>query len=232
MKKKAIVLVSGGADSATVLAMLSKEEYEIHALSFDYNQKNKVELIKSKALGTYYKVDSHVIMPVNLHYFGNSSLTDDDIVLEEYNSIEELPISIVTSYVPARNTVFLSLAFAYAESINAHDIFIGIHANDSGNYPDCSKEFVDAFEALANVAKASGKDGAKITIHAPLINLLKSEIIKKGMDIGVDYSNTISCYAPSYEGISCGKCISCVIRKEAFKKNGYKDSINYSIENS
>jgi len=227
MKKKAVILVSGGADSATVLAIIKKQEYQIYALSFDYGQKNKIELIKTAQFLLDNGVTNHVVMPINLNFFGKSSLTDANIPLEKYESVENLPTDIATSYVPARNTVFLSLAFAYAESIEAHDIFIGIHKNDTGNYPDCSQEFVLAFEALANVAKASGKMGAKINIHAPLVNLTKADIIKKGIELGVNYKNTISCYSPSEDGLSCGQCVSCLIRKEAFLKNNITDPASY-----
>ena len=226
-KKKAIILVSGGADSATVLAMINKEEYEIYALSFDYGQKNKIELLRTKKLLLDNNVTHHVVMPLHINNFGNSSLTDTNIPLEEYDSIDNLPTNIANSYVPARNTVFLSLAFAYAESINAHDIFIGIHQSDTGNYPDCSKEFLDAFQLLANVAKSSGALGPKINIHGPLINLTKAQIIQKGLALGVDYKNTTSCYQPSEDGLACGKCLSCVVRKEAFLKNGISDPAAY-----
>lgn len=225
--KKAVVLVSGGADSATVLAIIAKENYEIHAISFNYLQRNNIELEKIKSLVKNYSVKQHRIINIDLRSFGGSALTDDKIEVPKYQDYTELQDDIPTTYVPARNTIFLSYALGFAEIVGALDIFIGVHATDYANYPDCRPEFIKSFEDLANLATSAGVQGNKITIHAPLINMSKGQIISTGLALGVDYSKTISCYDPSFDGLSCGTCHACLIRLKAFETNGINDPINY-----
>ena len=225
--KKAVALVSGGADSATVLAIMEKENYEIHAISFNYSQRNNIELEKVKSLIKNYKVKQHRIINIDLRSFGGSALTDDTLEVPKYQDYHELQDDIPITYVPARNTIFLSYALGFAEIVGALDIFIGVHATDYANYPDCRPEYIKSFENLANLATSAGVQGNKITIHAPLINMSKGEIIKTGLALGVDYSKTISCYDPSFDGLSCGTCHACLIRLKAFEINGIKDPINY-----
>ncbi|UCM85464.1 MAG: 7-cyano-7-deazaguanine synthase QueC [Rickettsia endosymbiont of Culicoides impunctatus] len=225
--KKAVALVSGGVDSATVLAMIKKMNYEIYAISFNYSQRNNVELEKVKQLVQNYNVKQHKIINIDLRNFGGSALTDNAIDVPKYKDHSELPDNIPVTYVPARNTIFLSYALGFSEIIGAFDIFIGIHATDSANYPDCRPEYLVAFNNLANLATAVGVSGKQITIHAPLINMSKGEIIKAGLELGVDYSKTISCYDPSDEGLSCGTCHSCLTRLKAFEENNVTDPTNY-----
>jgi 7-cyano-7-deazaguanine synthase len=227
--KKAVILVSGGPDSSTVLTMVKNMGYEIHAISFDYSQRNsnKVELQKIKELIKLYNVKQHRIIDIDLRRFGGSALTDDQIDVPKYKDYHEIGTNIPLSYVPARNTIFLSYALGFAEIIGARDIFIGVHASDSANYPDCRPEYIKSFEVMANLATAAGVQGRRIQIHAPLLHMTKEEIIKAGLDLGVDYSKTISCYDPTEEGLSCGTCHSCLIRLDAFKKNNMQDPIKY-----
>lgn len=225
--KKALALVSGGADSATVLAMIAKMNYQIYAISFNYSQRNNIELLKVKELIKNYEIRQHKIINIDLSNLGGSALTDNDILVPKYQNYHDLPNNIPVTYVPARNTIFLSYALGFAEIIGARDIFIGVHATDYANYPDCRPEYITAFEDLANVATASGVEGKRISIHAPLINMTKGQIIKTGLELGVDYSKTISCYDPSDEGLSCGRCHSCLLRLRAFAENNVADPINY-----
>lgn len=238
MAKKAVVLISGGIDSSTVLSMIQKDFDEIHAMSFGYGQRHDIELIKAKEIAKQFKVTKHKIVNIDLGSFGGSALTDESIDVPKYEDSSEVEDNIPISYVPARNTIFLSYALGYAEVIEAHDIFIGVHATDHSNYPDCRKDYVDSFEQMANLATKAGRDGTKITIHTPIIDKTKDEIVKIGLDAGVDYSKTISCYDPVYENnadgqidaLSCGKCLACVVRLEAFAKNGCRDPIRYVSE--
>jgi 7-cyano-7-deazaguanine synthase len=230
MTQKAVLLISGGADSATMLAIATKANYQIHAISFDYGQKNKVELNNVTKLLQNYPVASHKIIKIDLGAFGGSTLTEEGAKIEKYQHIEDLPKDTASSFVPARNTVFLSLGLAFAESIKAYDIFIGTHESDTGNYPDCKPVFIEAFQALANVATSITSADKKITIHSPLMHLTKADVIALGLSLGVDYGNTISCYDPSPEGLSCGQCLSCKIRLDAFSKNNIKDPAPYIDE--
>jgi 7-cyano-7-deazaguanine synthase len=225
--KKAVVLVSGGADSATILAMMEKMNYEIHAISFNYLQRHNIELDKVKELIKNYQVKQHKIINIDLRSFGGSALTDEKVDVPKYQNHTELQESIPVTYVPARNTIFLSYALGFAEIIGAFDIFIGVHATDYANYPDCRPEYIKSFENLANLATAVGVQGKYITIHAPLIDLSKVAIIKTGLELGVDYSKTISCYDPTDDGLSCGTCHSCLTRLNAFAQNNLTDPINY-----
>lgn len=225
--KKAVVLVSGGLDSSTVLAMLDKEGYEIYALSFNYSQTHLVEIAKIKRFITNYNVKAHQIINLDLSAFSSSALIDKAIKVPKYSSASELGNKIPVTYVPARNTIFLSYALGYAEVIGALDIFIGAHMTDSANYPDCRPEYLKSFEVMANLATKLGVEGNRVNINAPLINMSKAEIVAKGTELGVDYSQTISCYDPTPSAISCGTCHACLVRLEAFKTNGQVDQIQY-----
>ncbi len=227
MTKKAVILVSGGADSATVLAICLEQGYEVHALSIDYSQRNNPELDKVKILLGNFSIKSHKIINLDLRVFGGSALTDDDIDVPKYNTADDLGDNIPATYVPARNTIFLSYALAYAEIIGSNDIFIGVHASDYANYPDCRPEYIKAFEQMANLATAAGASGKKITIHTPIIHMTKTQIVAEGLKRNVDYANTISCYDPTPEGAACGTCHACLIRLRAFAENGIKDPGTY-----
>ena len=225
--KKAVVLVSGGLDSSTVLAMLDKDGYEIYALSFNYSQNHLVEIAKIQSFITRYNVKAHKIINLDLSAFNNSAPIDKAIQVPKYSNVNDLGDQIPVTYVPARNTIFLSYALGYAEVIGAFDIFIGAHMTDSANYPDCRLEYLKSFETMANLATKLGVEGNKININAPLINMSKAEIVAKGIELEVDYSETISCYDPTISAISCGTCHACLVRLEAFKANGQVDRIQY-----
>ena len=219
---KAIVLVSGGLDSATALAIAKSEGYDCHALSFDYGQRHGVELEAARRVAQSMGVSDHRIIRIDLAQFGGSALTDKNI---------EVPVEpgegIPVTYVPARNTIFLSYALANAEVIGAADIFIGVNAVDYSGYPDCRPEYIKAFEAMANLATRAAVEGKKLTLHAPLIDLSKAQIIEKGIKLGVDYSLTVSCYQADDSGRACGACDSCRFRKEGFAAAGIPDPTVY-----
>jgi len=227
MMMKAVVLVSGGVDSSTVLAYVQQQGYEIYAISFSYGQKQIVEIQKIQQFVKNYKVKEHKIINIDLKNFGGSALTDDDIEVPNYQKASDVGDEIPLTYVPARNTIFLSYALAFAEVRGIRDIFLGVHATDYSNYPDCRPEYIKSFETMANLAAAEGVKGNKINIHAPLINMTKTEIVAMGLKMGVDYSTTISCYNPNNEGDSCGKCLACLVRIKAFEENGVQDQISY-----
>lgn len=210
MTKKAVVLLSGGLDSATVLAIANSQGYECHALSVEYGQRHICEIDAAKKIALAIGAASHVVQPIDLSTWGGSALTSD-IEVPKDGLQEGIPVT----YVPARNTIFLSLALGYAEAIGSSDIFIGVNAVDYSGYPDCRKEFVDAFETLANLATKAGVEGQHIQIHAPLINMSKVDIILDGLSLGVDYSMTQSCYDP-VDGKPCGACDACRLRDAAF----------------
>lgn len=221
--RKAIVLLSGGLDSATVLAIARQDGYEIYAISFRYGQRHKIELARASELAATMAVAAHVIVDINLAQFGGSALTTD-IAVPKHDSVQQIGTDIPVTYVPARNTVFLSLALAYAESIGASDIFIGVNALDYSGYPDCRPAFIEAFETMANLAtKASTTGELSIRIHTPLIDLTKAQIIARGLQLGVDYSRTTSCYDPSREGRPCQHCDACLLRIRGFEQNGLSD---------
>ena len=211
MNKLAVVLLSGGLDSATVLAIANNNGFHCHALSFDYGQRHNVELECAKKVATALGVDSHVVSNIDLSAWGGSALTDDLDVPKDGIG-DGIPIT----YVPARNTIFLSHALGFAEAIGARDIFIGVNAVDYSGYPDCRGEFIKAFETMANLATKAGVEGNPFTIHAPLIDMAKVEIIRRGLELGVDFSMTQSCYDPSLDGDSCGQCDACRLRLAAF----------------
>lgn len=223
MKKKAVVLVSGGLDSATTLAMAHAAGYDGYALSFDYGQRHRCELLASDAVATYLGAIEHRTVTLDLRQFGGSALTDDAIEVPDSGGA-----GIPVTYVPARNTVFLSLALAWAEVLGAHDIFIGVNAVDYSGYPDCRPEFIEAFERMANLATKAAVEGGHLTVHAPLIHLSKAEIIRQGTALGVDYGMTVSCYNPSAEGLACGRCDSCRLRAEGFAAAGLPDPTRYA----
>ncbi len=223
-ERSAVVLVSGGLDSATVLAMARAEGYACHALSFDYGQRHRCELAAADAVARGLGAIQHRTFPLDLRQFGGSALTDDAIAVPETPS-DGIPVT----YVPARNTVFLSLALAWAEVLGAYDIFIGVNAVDYSGYPDCRPEFIAAFERMANLATRAGVEGHRCTIHAPLIHMTKAEIITTGTGLGVDYGQTLSCYNPDGEGRACGVCDSCRLRAAGFAAAGVADPTRYQL---
>ena len=227
MGKKAVVLLSGGMDSATAMAMAREEGFELYALSIMYGQKNEVELEKAKKIAKHLGAREHLIVPLSLKIIGGSSLTSMDSPIPKGRSLEEIGKRIPSTYVPARNTVFLSVALAWAEVIEAEDMFIGINALDYSGYPDCRLEYIKAFEAMAHLATKAGVEGQQLTIHAPLITLTKAEIIATGLGLGVDYGLTLSCYDPDASGNPCGHCDSCLLRLKGFAEAGYKDPLTY-----
>jgi 7-cyano-7-deazaguanine synthase len=223
--KKAVVLLSGGLDSATVMAMAMAEGYEVYAMSFLYGQRHSIEL-DCAAEQAKAAARVHHVVEIDLRAFGGSALTAD-IDVPKHNSVDELPEEIPATYVPARNTVFLSYALAWAEVLEANDIFIGVNALDYSGYPDCRPEFIEAFEKTANLATVAGVQGKKLTIHTPLIHLTKAEIIKRGLELGVDYAKTTSCYDPAPDGRACGHCDSCLLRLKGFSEAGATDPRPY-----
>jgi 7-cyano-7-deazaguanine synthase len=220
-QKKAVVLVSGGLDSVTALAMAQDQGFECHALSVDYGQRHHSELDAAQRVADSAGV-SLKILPLDLRAIGGSALTDDIDVPETGTT------GIPVTYVPARNTIMLSLALAYAEVLGANDIFIGVNAVDYSGYPDCRPEFIEAYQRMARLATKAAVEGAKITIHTPLIELTKAEIIRQGTALGVDYSITVSCYQADGEGRACGICDSCRIRKQGFEASGFADPTRYA----
>lgn len=228
MKRKAVLLLSGGLDSATVFALARNQGYEIHALSLLYGQRHKIELKYAKKLAQILGAKEHRILKIDLGILGGSALTDEHINVPKHKSVKEISKKIPITYVPARNTIFLSFSLAYAETIGAFDIFIGVNALDYSGYPDCRPEYITAYEKMASLATARSTKGEGIfKIHTPLINLTKAEIIKKGLELGLDYSLTTSCYDPDEKGRACGKCDSCLLRLKGFSENGIKDPAKY-----
>lgn len=222
MTDKAVVLLSGGLDSATTLAIAIEQGFDCYALSINYGQRHAVEINAARRITSIFKVKEHKILDIDLTRIGGSALTDNSI------DIPEQPTSgIPITYVPARNTIFLSLALAYTEVLNAFDIFIGVNAMDYSGYPDCRPEYIAAFEKTAKLATKAGVEGGVFRFHTPLIQLTKAEIIKTGIKLDVDYSLTVSCYQANNEGQACGVCDSCRIRAEGFKTAGVTDPTLY-----
>ncbi len=220
---KAVVLLSGGLDSATVLALAQQAGFAVYTISFRYGQRHAFELQRAQQIASTAAVVRHAVIDINLAQFGGSALTSE-IAVPKHDSADQIGTEIPVTYVPARNTVFLSLALAYAESIGATDIFIGVNALDYSGYPDCRPEYIAAFEKLANLATKSGVTGSQpLRIHAPLIQLSKAEIIARGLALGVDYSITTSCYDPSESGQPCQHCDACLLRIRGFAQNGLAD---------
>jgi 7-cyano-7-deazaguanine synthase len=224
--KRAVVLLSGGLDSATTLAICAREGFEAHALSFEYGQRHKIEVLAAKRVAGSLGAREHRIAQIDLRVFGGSALTDEIPVPKDRHetNTNEIP----NTYVPARNTIFLSYALAWCEVLEAADIFMGANAVDYSGYPDCRPEFISAFEMLANVATKAGVEGARFRIHAPLLNMSKAQIIETGAKLGVDFSLTHSCYDPRPDSLACGQCDSCRIRLEGFRQAGRKDPIPYA----
>ncbi len=222
--KKAVVLLSGGLDSATAMAMALREGFEVYAVSFRYGQRHSIEL--DCAVEQAKAAKQHKIVDIDLGSFGGSALTDN-IDVPKHETVDELTGEIPVTYVPARNTVFLSYALAWAEVLEADDIFIGVNALDYSGYPDCRPEFIEAFEKMANLATVAGIQGRKLTLHTPLIHLTKAEIIQRGLELGVDYAKTTSCYDPAPDGRACGHCDSCLLRLKGFSEIGEADPRKY-----
>ena len=220
---KAVILLSGGLDSTTVLAIAKEQNYDCFALSFDYGQKQRSELESSIAIAKKSNVIEHRIMKISLNDIGGSALTDKAISVPKFSDSDDIPIT----YVPARNTIFLSFALAWAEVVDCQTIFIGVNALDYSGYPDCRPEFIEAFEIMANLATKQSVEGDKIQIKTPLINMTKAEIIKKGLSLGVNYSETTSCYDANSLGEACGECDACVLRKNGFSSANVKDPTKY-----
>ncbi len=226
MNRKAVVLFSGGLDSSTVLAIAKSEGFEIYALSFSYGQRHDFELDAAGKLSKKFGVKQHVVLPLDVAAFGGSALTSD-IPVPKLRSVNEMNDSIPVTYVPARNTVFLSLAMGWAESVGACDIFIGVNAVDYSGYPDCRPAFIEAFEHMAQLATKSGVEGEEWKIHAPLIHMTKADIVRKGTELGVDYGLTHTCYDPDEQGRACGQCDACLLRLQGFAEAGLSDPAEY-----
>ena len=225
-ESKAVVLLSGGLDSATVLALAQQQNYQCYALSFHYGQRSQAELAAAKRVAGALKIVEHRVVNIDLGQFGGSALTDTDIAVPDAE--ESDPSDIPVTYVPARNTVFLSMALAWAEVIEARNIFIGVNAVDYSGYPDCRSEYIAAFETMANLATKAGVEGHPLRIHTPLIDLTKSEIIAAGTALDVPYQMTVSCYQATDQGHACGRCDSCDIRRAGFKNAGTVDLTRYA----
>jgi 7-cyano-7-deazaguanine synthase len=227
VSKRAVVLLSGGLDSATVLAIARREGYACYALSFAYGQRHAWELEAAKRVAAALGAEEHRIAQIDLRAFGGSALTDE-IEVPKGRAADEMAHGIPVTYVPARNTIFLSFALAWAEVLGASEIFLGVNALDYSGYPDCRPEYVEAYERMANLATKAGVEGRqRLKIHTPLIALTKAQIVSKGLELGVDYGLTSSCYDPFPEGQPCGECDSCVLRQKGFRENGIDDPLRY-----
>ena len=226
--KKAVILLSGGLDSATTLAIAQNDGFTPYGLTFSYGQRHQFEIGASQKIAEACNLTDHIITEIDLRAFGGSALTDDiDVPKDRSESI--ISESIPVTYVPARNTIFLSFALAWAEVLQSNDIFLGVNSMDYSGYPDCRPEYIQSFQTMANLATKAGVEGAQsITIHTPLISMTKEEIIRKGLELGVDYSLTHSCYDPDKAGNACGRCDSCRIRLKGFQEAGTADPINYT----
>ena len=226
--KKAVILLSGGLDSATTLAIAQNDGFTPYGLTFSYGQRHQFEIGASQKIAEACNLTDHIITEIDLRAFGGSALTDD-IDVPKDRSESTMSRSIPVTYVPARNTIFLSFALAWAEVLQSNDIFLGVNSMDYSGYPDCRPEYIQSFQAMANLATKAGVDGDQsITIHTPLISMKKGEIIRKGLALGVDYSLTHSCYDPDKAGYACGRCDSCRIRLKGFQETGTADPINYT----
>ncbi|HEY3413882.1 MAG TPA: 7-cyano-7-deazaguanine synthase QueC [Armatimonadota bacterium] len=228
MSRRAVVLLSGGLDSTTTLAIAKNEGFEPYALTFRYGQRHACEIDAARRIAVQLGAAQHVVAEIDLREFGGSALTDD-IDVPKGRDTAAMADGIPITYVPARNTVFLSFALAWAEVLGASDIFIGVNALDYSGYPDCRPEFIEAYQAMANLATRAGvKGGSRLTIHTPLIQMSKADIIRTGLSLGVDYAGTSSCYDPSPDGAACGECDSCLLRKKGFTEAGLPDPTRYS----
>ncbi len=227
-QKKAVILLSGGLDSAVTAAIARERGYLLHALTIRYGQRHEVESKAAQKIASAIGVARHDHQTIDLRAFGGSALTDD-IDVPKARTIADMGRGIPATYVPARNTIFLSFALAYAESMQASDIFIGVNALDYSGYPDCRPAFIEAFERLANLGTKAGIEGARFRIHAPLIRMTKADIIREGLRLGVDFSLTHSCYDPTPDGLACGECDSCLLRRQGFTQAGISDPISYAV---
>jgi 7-cyano-7-deazaguanine synthase len=228
MPRRAVVLLSGGLDSTTLLAHAVREGFEAHCLSFRYGQRHTAELAAAADVATAYGASAHRVAEIDLRAFGGSALTDDAIAVPKGRDAAEMAVGIPVTYVPARNTIFLSFALGWAEVLGARDLFIGVNALDYSGYPDCRPAFIAAFETLANLATRAGVEGDRFTVHTPLIAMTKAEIIRHGLALGVDYSRTTSCYDPDPAGAACGQCDACRLRARGFVEAGVPDPTRYA----
>jgi 7-cyano-7-deazaguanine synthase len=228
-EKNAVVLCSGGLDSTTVMAIAKNDGYDIYALSFCYGQRHEIEIEAARRVAEVTGVKEHLVLNVELGCMGGSALTDK-IDVPKAENLSEISSGVPITYVPARNTVFLSYALALAEVKKSNDIFLGVNAVDYSGYPDCRPEYIDAFEKMANLATKAGVEGNKVHIRAPLINMTKAEIIQRGFSLGVDYTITHSCYDPDDSGRACGSCDSCLFRKNGFEEAGVPDPTMYTVK--
>jgi 7-cyano-7-deazaguanine synthase len=225
---KAVVLLSGGLDSTTTLAITQRQGFVAYALTFHYGQRHELEVEAARRIAERYRVAQHLIVPIDLRIFGGSALTSG-LAVPKGRSLEEIGDGIPSTYVPARNTIFLSYALAWAEVLEAADIFLGVNALDYSGYPDCRPEYIAAFQHMANLATKTGVEGkTRLTIHTPLLYLSKADIVRKGMELGVDYALTRSCYDPAPDGRACGHCDACLLRLKGFAEAGAVDPIRYS----
>ena len=225
--KTAVLLLSGGLDSTTLVALATRDGYAVNALTVRYGQRHELEIGRAREVAARYGVTRHVVAEIDLRIFGGSALTGD-IAVPKDRRASELGSGVPVTYVPARNTIFLSLALAWAEVLGAHDIFIGVNALDYSGYPDCRPEFIRAFEWMANLATRAGvEDGDRMAVRTPLIELSKKEIITLGLSLGVDYSMTTSCYDPGPDGAACGRCDACQLRRKGFREAGVSDPVRY-----
>jgi 7-cyano-7-deazaguanine synthase len=230
MSKSAVVLLSGGLDSATVAAVAARDGFDVHALSFSYGQRHSAELDAAGRVARHLGIKDHKTIPIDLRAFGGSALTDDIDVPKDRDA-SQMSEGIPVTYVPARNTIFLSFALAWAEVLRSSDVFIGVNALDYSGYPDCRPEFIAAYQDMARIATKAGVEGAtELTIHAPLISMTKAEIVQLGTTLGVDYSMTVSCYDAGADGSACGHCDSCVLRRKGFAEAGVADPTRYQTE--
>ncbi len=231
--KRAVVLLSGGLDSATVLALSVRDNFQPYAVSFRYGQRHQAELVRAQQIAASLGAIQHIVIDFDLSTFGGSALTDGRLAVPKSDSVDEIGSEIPITYVPARNTVFLSFALGWAEVLGASDIFIGVNALDYSGYPDCRPEYIAAYEQMANLATKAGVDhlktgtGRPIRIRTPLIAMTKAEIIRMGLELGVDYSKTLSCYDPVDGDLSCGRCDACLLRLRGFAQNGISDPARY-----
>jgi 7-cyano-7-deazaguanine synthase len=223
---KAVVLLSGGMDSATVAAIARREGFDVHALSVRYGQRHAVELDAAMRVAERLAIRHHVVIDLDLRAFGGSALTADQPVPKD-TPMAEIGTRIPATYVPARNTIFLSLALAWAETLGAHDIFLGTNALDYSGYPDCRPEYLEAFARMADLATRAGVEGARLTIHTPLLHLTKAQIITRGLELGLDYGLTSTCYDPAPDGAACGRCEACLLRLRGFEEAGVTDPVRY-----
>jgi 7-cyano-7-deazaguanine synthase len=230
--KRAVVLLSGGLDSATALAIAKAEGFDVYAMSFEYGQRHAFELECARRLAARSNVAAHTVAKIDLRAFGGSALTAD-IPVPKGRSLDEMGGDIPTTYVPARNTIFLSFALAWAETLGSSDVFIGVNALDYSGYPDCRPEYIEAYERMANLATKAGVEGhQRLKIHTPLISLTKGQIIRRGLELGVDYSITSTCYDPASDGKACAQCDACLLRLKGFAENGIPDPAPYVERNA